>query len=730
MAICAVLVISARGQTADGPKSADNSKEPDWARKAKAKGLSAEDLQLLRENRFVITGKALKQVFEPYLDTAAPVFVTSDSILNGFHVLFEESICWLEKAHARRLPPILKGIWENLDKASNDLRGDPKLLRAAQRRATIFLGTARCLLDPTALPKDGDLRALIEEEIQRVTEAKRVFKPSWLGPPDDGFRAVDYSRFLPRGFYSTTKPLERYFRAVNWLQAIPFRLDNDEELVAIRLLNGALARADDLRDDKMESYWKAFRAFLGTGDDWDLIAARSPLYDITKKKIEEAREEYRKGLRWESGPQINDQLRFAPLTHDGKTEIVFRFLSAYRIPDAVLFQRTMNRELARRDFPTGLEVAAALGSPFAKDKLAKQWPMVLKRIDESRPLFEPTSIYAKYLACLQALLETTEPDAPAFIRGNAWKAKTCQTALASWAQMRHTWVLQAKLNVEWLNGASCPAGLVEPVPEFFSRLADLVERCRETMEEAGALTDLDRLDEWNGHIDNALDLIEMLRNKKKSFETLSPEDTALMGRFDPSIRQGEKLPEAEEDRQAYLSSWADLLKQNRRRLRNLTPGYLLFTDLHVEDLNLGPKWTRLATLCRRIESLAHKQLRQVPFNREENEFLEHYGKSLARTMFHDGNSYLHPRDNAPRVVDVFTNSSVHTHLLVGTDRPRTIWVLYPTKDGDVLCRGAVLPYHEFTHGERLTDEAWRAMLDSPQRPETPSWMKALNSPGG
>ena len=41
--------------------------------------------------------------------------------------------------------------------------------------------------------------------------------------------------------------------------------------------------------------------------------------------------------------------------------------------------------------------------------------------------------------------------------------------------------------------------------------------------------------------------------------------------------------------------------------------------------------------------------------------------------------------------------------------------------------GPVLSYYEFKHpmSNRLTDEAWREMLASPQKPDRPKWYQPL-----
>ena len=44
-----------------------------------------------------------------------------------------------------------------------------------------------------------------------------------------------------------------------------------------------------------------------------------------------------------------------------------------------------------------------------------------------------------------------------------------------------------------------------------------------------------------------------------------------------------------------------------------------------------------------------------------------------------------------------------------------------------LAAGPVLSYYEFKHpmNDRLTDEAWRELLASPDRPERPPWFQSL-----
>src|SRR5207245_17898 len=115
-----------------------------------------------------------------------------------------------------------------------------------------------------------------------------------------------------------------------------------------------------------------------------------------------------------------------------------------------------------------------------------------KRVEEDDWRFDSASLYAQYLACLDTLARTTEPDWPAFMKSEAWRAKTCQTVLAGWSQMRHTWVLQAKLSVNWVSKSKKAAGFIEPVPEFYREFGRLCERFREVLDRAGAFAEEDQ----------------------------------------------------------------------------------------------------------------------------------------------------------------------------------------------------------------------------------------------
>ncbi|MCK5706855.1 MAG: DUF3160 domain-containing protein [Candidatus Aureabacteria bacterium] len=147
--------------------------------------------------------------------------------------------------------------------------------------------------------------------------------------------------------------------------------------------------------------------------------------------------------------------------------------------------------------------------------------------------------------------------------------------------------------------------------------------------------------------------------------------------------------------------------------------------LKVHDQDLKSLWERLAELCQHLATLSNKQLRGIPFNKNDEDYLGSVGKNLAGIMLYGGNSYANPRDDSPRIVDVHYAANKRKYLEVGISRPRVIYVLYPWKGVEILCRGAVLPYYEFASDARLNDKEWKTMLDSDKRPKQPEWLKPL-----
>ncbi|HUU31995.1 MAG TPA: DUF3160 domain-containing protein, partial [Phycisphaerae bacterium] len=114
-----VLLAAASAVLAQRPGKTvpDPSQGYQWQEAARENGFSDKGIEALAGQKVLVTGETFKQVFDPYIRTRLPLFITSDSLLNAYHVLYEESVVRMEMANARRLPGILRFIWKHLETA-------------------------------------------------------------------------------------------------------------------------------------------------------------------------------------------------------------------------------------------------------------------------------------------------------------------------------------------------------------------------------------------------------------------------------------------------------------------------------------------------------------------------------------------------------------------------------------------------------------------------------------
>ena len=116
-----------------------------------------------------------------------------------------------------------------------------------------------------------------------------------------------------------------------------------------------------------------------------------------------------------------------------------------------------------------------------------------------------------------------------------------------------------------------------------------------------------------------------------------------------------------------------------------------------------------------IENLASaltiRQGRHIPIISREKTFLEGAYNAFRTTLIAD----VHTETNSKRVLEV------------GTGKIDWVIVAHESKDGRIgLAVGPIFSYYEFpwNMSDRLTDEKWREMIDSAERPD---WIKEIIS---
>jgi len=148
------------------------------------------------------------------------------------------------------------------------------------------------------------------------------------------------------------------------------------------------------------------------------------------------------------------------------------------------------------------------------------------------------------------------------------------------------------------------------------------------------------------------------------------------------------------------------------------------SDMQVLSEQATTRLTGLESLLERLIEIASKELVNEPLSDIDNSYIRGLPNSLQSLV--TGVDMLGVKTTL--VADVHTEGYEGMVLEEGVGKVDIIVVACPAVDGSVfLAAGPVLSYYEFKHpmSDRLTDEAWRGLLDSPERPDRPKWYQPL-----
>ena len=459
--------------------------------------LDEEALRLLKKNGFVaVSWSELDQFDEAYnlIDQLGiPVFVSADSMLHTYHVFFDEILRSIEEKHfAQNMTDAVKELVEESIRLYNAIPVEHETLKDASERNVCFFCVAAKLLDPDfEAPHFAD--ELVSGELDLI-EAHEGIHPS----PLFGYEE-DYSQYVPRGHYTRSELLKRYFKAMMWLGRMRFGVKSKIQTVQAVLVTFTLNRVPEAKAI-WERVYAATAFFVGFPDDLTV-------YDY-EKAVEEV---YGEGFTL---TDLEDETRLAelqgklmemnqakivssPVYPWQKEELVgLRFMGQRFIPDSYMFQELVFDKVQDRLMPKGLDVMAVLGSQRAEKHLdsdVTKYPGYegqLARLQEEFSGLTPANwtqnLYWSWLYSIESTLHETPEGYPTFMTTTAWLNEKLNTALGSWTELRHDTILYAKQSYTVLTAVPQPPppGYVEPLPQLYSRLIGL---CNMTIDGLKAL---------------------------------------------------------------------------------------------------------------------------------------------------------------------------------------------------------------------------------------------------
>ena len=632
--------------------------------------LSTEQKKLLVKNAFVVVPSYNNEFYPLYEQNRynyIPNFITTDSMLHNYHLMFDYLLKQLEEQKlAAELKQLNAGMLSEALSQYNSLKGT-EWENAAKRNVGFFTVGSK-LLDPSV-----EIPSIVQGEVSQELSLIDAHQGITLSPvmnlgsePTvlEGLKE-DYSQYIPRGHYDKTEQLKAYFKSMMWYGRLTFRLENEDEIKSGILITLALNKEDN--QASWNKIYEPINFFVGKSDDItyyqfkDLVES---VYgeNVTTQIVSNDKNKFAvfvNATKTLEPPQINSMPIFnSAIQPDREKEIKgFRFMGQRFTIDASIFQRLVDRETPSRMLPKGLDIPSALGSKEALNILTQMGETEYNKYSENMSKMQTylaglpvenwtQNLYWGWLYQLKPLIDVKSTGYTAFMQNDAWTRKDLNTFLGSWSELKHDTILYAKQVYAELGGGGPDQkddrGYVEPNPYVYARLASLLNMTNEGLDIRGLLTE------------SMKDNLSKMEQLAMSLKTIS---------------------EKELNNVALTSDEYELIRTYGGQLEHF--------------------WLEV--------------------NKDEPQFKE----TNSQREYLDENP-------AAIVADVATDPNGRV-LEEGTGKISDIYVVVPIDGKLTLTEGGVYSYYEFPWllSDRLTDKKWRDMLNLNTAPQLPDWTSAF-----
>ncbi len=460
----------------------------------------------LEANGFVVRETGYRFFHDGYKSAAyeyQPLYVTTDALYHSWHLVFDKV---LRDTEQQRLLPTLEGLLSDAVGAAREqeaLLAETALADDAHR-ATAYYEAAASMLGLDV----GPVNDLAAEEIAMIDDAAGMQTSPITGviecqAPSSFVGCVDASLFRPRGHYTRTPDLERYFRAMSVLGQEGFALDGGIA-VAPALLVTRVLLTDPRQLDRWTAIYEPTAFLVGLADDID------PL------QLAQAADAVLPG--WRDDPELlvgadrsaiaEEVIAAHPVSIDPERAGV-RLMGARFTLDSFILDQLAWPNVGeeppdqRRVLVSALDLAAAFGSRLARERqlatestfthYEEQLDSMTDLVASRQPADWAGTVYDAWLAAIAPQYQTRGAAYPDYMQGNAWEAKSLQTGLSSYTELKHDTVLYTKQGSAGEGegpepGEFEPRHWVEPDPVSFGRLAAAAELLRTGFLERDLLT--------------------------------------------------------------------------------------------------------------------------------------------------------------------------------------------------------------------------------------------------
>lgn len=457
-------------------------------------------------------------------------FVTTDSVLHLYHVIYLGMMEQMEQTILKE--NLISMSYMMFESTLKDYEEHKEFSEYTAKNAALFYTVLRILSAERGLDVPKEILDISNAEIKNI-ESLSLAESAITG------EEVDYSQFKVRGNYTKNQDLRDYFKANMLYSQNKYMLRDYEGNINKEAIKFAvvMARPLAINDDANFMWEKIYSpiSFLVENSEnvtplellkmvFEITGDESfELDEIMDDKVIEALAE--KIANFET-PEIAPQ-----------KGIFIAVLPQRTVVDNTWLQKMIDTApRSKRPKASGLDVMALLGSDVAEELILNDeqnllWGDFKKVYENTKELVQNRSdeekranIYRSWLWVLEGFNHKAEENLPSFMNNKKWELKELNSALASWAQLKHDTILYAEqFGAEM--GAPEPVKnqhYVEPNVEVYRRLSWLTEYTLENSYRFDLLTDEQkaRLNDFKGMVD----FLEAVSIQELQNEAISEED--------------------------------------------------------------------------------------------------------------------------------------------------------------------------------------------------------------
>lgn len=432
-----------------------------------------------------------------------PSFVTTDLYLQAFHMFFD---CLLKETEEQKFSPMVtlfvKQNYEQMMQLASTTT-DAKIKAAAEHNAAYY-AIAYELNTGKSLPVPASFTELVKEEINHVNAAETT-SSEFLGYTEArNMPMFIYNIYRPRGHYTRNETLKRYFCAMMWLQNAPFGTDKDDQLEQALLLAQTIGGNANLTK-QYKDITEPITYLMGMPDDVSILQVYAEIQKsgstvselINDKKKFDA---IRKALEELSKKQSIIKPKF-----QASSPFKICLMPQRYMPDSEVLQEMVDYESTPtlRDVPKGLDILASIGISSAERILIQElkeqekWNKYTSNLEQMKKRMGEIdwnqTVANKWIAALKDV-NSKNAQYPKFMLSPQWDKKNLNTALASWAELKHDAILYAKQPM----GAECGGGgppepyvkgYVEPNIAYWTKAIELIDATMDVLRRFDLVTE-------------------------------------------------------------------------------------------------------------------------------------------------------------------------------------------------------------------------------------------------